>query len=736
MIHDFYKRNGLRVHEIPVGKKHPTAAKWPDSNKSYDEVEKAIESNLFNKYGWLLDDDHLVIDIDLHNDQENGLESLEKFDQQTGVPLDSVCKAIVYSPSGGRHYYFKNPSKTKLKRSSKLKFPGIDFIAGRGKQVVAANSFHDKYEGIYILGQNAELVEIPDVVLNALVELSDNVDYSKSFCHESYTERSGDEFNKSQKGIDVIISSMMACGYTFRKVNDYYEFDRPGKSTESKCSGHVGKKSKQGNYQLTCFSLSDSNFPSGESISIFHAYASLKHSGNHVDAANELYELGFAKQDYALGVDLTHFMQNFAVDDSPTVNDPKDPGPFPADCLEPPGFIGDVARYTLATSDEPQPILALGGAMCLLSALTGRKIRNRRDNRTNIFVLGLAPSGAGKDRPRKVNMDILRTIGCPEFIGANSLGSGHGLESQLRIHPSKVFHLDELGDLLKAIKKERGSFKEGVLEKIKMLMTSSHQLYSNSATADNKLFFTIDQPHLVIFGTATPEKFWNNLSIDSVEDGFMGRVFPLEVTGYAETQEPADIEIPDRILIQAKAWADFKPNEGNIADQSPSPVIYELSEDARKRHAGYCKDIDDKIPKDGTHKPTDGLWKRARGRSATLALLFAASRIGPCHNGTIEKIDVDLAIKITNWITRRTIYKISTQVSENPFEANCNRMLELLKKRSGGYDRTQLSQVARWLKPKERREVLEQLLERNAVIQFEQKTGTKTRVIFQAKSNN
>ena len=439
---------------------------------------------------------------------------------------------------------------------------------------------------------------------------------------------------------------------------------------------------------------------------------------------------------YDSDVDLSNFMKSFSSDYSPTVDRvAEDPGPFPADCLEPIGFIGQVARYTLATSDEPQPILALGGAMCLLSVLTGRKIRNRRNNRTNIFVLALAPSGAGKDRPRQVNMDILQQIGHPELIGANQLGSGHGIESQLKVHPSRVFHLDELGDLLKAIKKDQGGFKESVLAKIKMLMTSSHQVYSNSATADSKLFFTIDQPHLVIFGTATPEKFWSNISIDSIEDGFMGRVFPLEVIGYAETQEPSIESIPSLILEQAKAWVEFVPGKGNLASENPVPAIYEMSSEASERHYSYCREIDRKIPKDGSHKPTDGLWKRARGRAATLAILFAASRCGPSVNGTIEKIDVDLAIKITNWITRRTIYKICTQVSENIFESNCNRMLELLK-RHGECDRTKLSQVARWLKPKERREVLEQLLERNAVIQLEEKTDTKTRVIFKAKSNN
>lgn len=436
-----------------------------------------------------------------------------------------------------------------------------------------------------------------------------------------------------------------------------------------------------------------------------------------------------------LPIDWAAFERSFAPDTSELEvgRAVSDPGPFPVDCLLPPGFIGEVAKHTLATSDEPQPILALAGAMCLLSVLTGRKIRNQRDNRTNIFVLGLGPSGCGKERPRKVNMEVLNLACKPELIGANSLGSGHGIESQLRSHPCKLFQLDEIGDLLKAIKKERGSgHLEAVLQKIKMLMTSAHQIYSNSATADAKLFFTIDQPHLVIFGTATPEKFWDNLSVDSIQDGFLGRILPLEVEGYGDTQEPVLVPVPQWIVDQATAWAKLEPGAGNLASMSPVPATYVLSEDARARHNSYCKAIDSKIPKDGSHKTTDALWKRARGRAASLALLFAASRLGPVLDGTIELIDVELSIKVINWITRRTIYKVMTQVSENPFQRDCNRVFEIIAK-GKNMDRSALSTATRWLRRKERNEILEHLIESGDVTTQEHKTKTNVKVIFIAK---
>jgi hypothetical protein len=433
------------------------------------------------------------------------------------------------------------------------------------------------------------------------------------------------------------------------------------------------------------------------------------------------------------GVDLSGFcIPDFEPDRSELEigRDVQDPGPFPEDCLLPPGFIADVARYTIATSNEPQPILALGGALCLLSVLTGRKVRNRRNNRTNLFVLGLGPSGCGKDRPREVNSDILTEIGSLDMIGPVSLGSGHGIESQLRAHPCRLFQLDEIGDLLKSIKKERGSgHMEAILQKIKMLMTSAHQVYSNSATSDIKAFFTINQPHLVIFGTATPEKFWNNLSVESIEDGFMGRLLPLEVVGYGDTQDPQDIEIPPSIIEQARAWSAFAPG-GSLAAINPYPAVYDMTDEATERHRKYCRDIDKKIPKDGTHKQTDGLWKRARGRAASLALLFAASRVGPTESGQIDLCDVELAIKVINWITRKTIYKVLTQVHENQFEHNCNRVLEIIRK--GQIDRSALSQKTRWLKLNERKEILQTLQDRGDISAIEVETKTNTRLEFRA----
>src|SRR5262249_20553912 len=70
--------------------------------------------------------------------------------------------------------------------------------------------------------------------------------------------------------------------------------------------------------------------------------------------------------------------------------DTADPGPVPEDLLHVPGFISEVMTYTLRTAPYPEPVLAFCGALSLQTLLAGRKVRDASDNRTNLYVLGLA----------------------------------------------------------------------------------------------------------------------------------------------------------------------------------------------------------------------------------------------------------------------------------------------------------------------------------------------------------
>lgn len=321
-VHDFYRSNNLRVHEIGKGTKAPKAIGWPSAERYADDIADFLDGERFNKYGWLLDDNHVVIDIDVHDEKENGYESLEKLENEIGFKLVDVCKAVVETPSGGRHYYFTKPPNVKFGKVFADRYPAIDFIHGRGKQVIAANSHHDNHPGkCYELADGAELVEIPDVLSCHLLTIKEPEPSKAPGQPVSDGERSGDEFNTSVRGLELLLGEMRSQGYLVRDHGDHYEFDRPGKTTESGRSGFVGKRSKRGNYLLCCFSLSDSVFPTNESMTIFKAYSLLCCGGDFRKTSSQLYDRGFAANDDS-AVDLS-LLDSASTGEASPSNSPK-----------------------------------------------------------------------------------------------------------------------------------------------------------------------------------------------------------------------------------------------------------------------------------------------------------------------------------------------------------------------------------------------------------------------------
>lgn len=699
-VHEFYKKYSLRTLEIPVGEKAPIHVKrWQDSTKPIDEVQEALDSqpDRFNKYGWLLDEDHVVIDIDVHDPKENGWDALARLESKLGFTLESKCGAIVRTPSGGAHFYFSKEPSVKFGKVFKQHYAGIDFIGGKGKQVVAANSLHDKCSGFYSM-QGGKLFPLPQEVIDHLLSLRD-VDAGIPVSVPSQ-ERAGDEFNKSERGLQLLIAELQSSGYTVRRKQGYYEFDRPGKTTDSTYSGHVGKLSQQGNYQLTCFSLSDANFPSGESMSIFHAYALLTCRGDHQRAAQALYERNFAVVDY--GVDLSEFnfgnkptedtvessdgevdLSEFSIpvrsieDAMPHVKAKQAKSDFPEDCLRPEGILTEIIDYNLARSMYPKPDLALAGALALLATITGRKVQNDYGTRTNCYILGIAPSGSGKDQARKVNKDLMTLAGAASMLGPERIGSSAGLVTAMTVSPSCLLQIDEIGKLLATIK--QGGAKSphlfNIVSVLMQLYSSADCMWVGDAYADQRKTPRINQPHCVVYGTAVPEGFWDGLTKENVTDGLLGRAMIFDSPGYVKSKQPSLIDPPQSLIDKLAWWVKFNPG-GNLSGENPQPIIARHTPNGLERFRRHQSEIDDRKQDDSPEAAA--IWSRSGERAAKLALLLAVSRQPMTTEIEIYDSDVNWGIKVSNWMTRKLLSAAMRHISENEVEAQRKKIVQLI----------------------------------------------------------
>jgi hypothetical protein len=221
----------------------------------------------------------------------------------------------------------------------------------------------------------------------------------------------------------------------------------------------------------------------------------------------------------------------------PEEDDPRDPGPLPVELLRVPGFISEVMDYCLETAPYPNPAMAFAGALALQAFLAGRKVRDPGDNRTNLYLLGLAHSASGKDWPRKLNQRIAHQVGLGDGI-QEQFASGEGIQDALFTRPCRLFQTDEIDGLLQSIHHAKDARHEHIMGTLLTMYSASNSVYTMRARANLENAGIIDQPHLVLFGTAIPNHYYEALSERMLTNGFFARMIVLESGKRGKGQDP------------------------------------------------------------------------------------------------------------------------------------------------------------------------------------------------------
>jgi hypothetical protein len=359
--------------------------------------------------------------------------------------------------------------------------------------------------------------------------------------------------------------------------------------------------------------------------------------------------------------------------------DAPDPGATPEHLLRVPGFIDEVMTYTLQTAPYPERTLAFGGALSLQSLLAGRKVRDVADNRTNLYVLALANSGAGKDYPRKVNQKVLLAAGLTESLG-DTFASGEGIEDRLFLHPAVLFQTDEIDGLMTRINLGKDARHEGVMNVLLKMYTSASALYPMRVKA-GKEAGVIDQPCLCLFGTAIPRHFYEALSLRMLTNGFFARLLILETGRRGRGQDVVVRDLPASVLEAARWWAECCPGEkcGNLAAWHPVPRVVEHTPEAGVVLGAFRQRADDQyaLAEDRGDPVGMAIWARANEKARRLALVHACSadRLDP-------RVDADAARWACAFVehqTRRMLFMAAEYVSENEFDARCKRLVATLR---------------------------------------------------------
>jgi len=236
---------------------------------------------------------------------------------------------------------------------------------------------------------------------------------------------------------------------------------------------------------------------------------------------------------------------------------------------------------------------------------------------------------------------------------------------------------------------------EGIMTALLFLYSSSNSIFSMRPRADRPNPGVIDQPNLVLFGTAIPNHYYAALSERMLTNGFFARMLVIESRKRNEGQEPGIIELSDRVLATAKWWADFRSGPGNLENQHPMPAIVEhtdeawrlLIENRKFAEAEYARAEERGDPVGTT------VWGRVSEQTRKLALLYAAS-----ENHQAPRIDVPAVQWAAAFVMHqvcRMLFMAAQHVAENPFHAECLKLLRTLGESGGQMARRQLMRAMR-----------------------------------------
>jgi hypothetical protein len=624
-----YTQKGYRVFPVRAGEKRPeTANGFHDATTDPGQIEAWFGNNPQLNIG-IPTGGMLVVDID-----PEGLNWLDDEAEKRSSLTDAPWAR---TPRGGHHFWFKQPEGMELRNSVSRLAPGVDTRATGGYVVVAPSCVGDCHytwlEG-HELPPIDQLPEPPLWLLDSLEALD-----------QPSTGRELVELDQGQIPEGRRNHTLFSRACAMRRTG--WE--------ESEIEAALQEANRQ-----RC----NPPLPEWEVRQI--AQSVCRYEPNQIAVA--IAEGRFVE------------FTNYEEEEEQAEPDNPDPGPVPLELLNVPGFINDVAVFTMQTAPYPNHELAFMGALCLQALLAGRKVRDNANNRTSIFALALANSGTGKDAPRQANSQILQAIGLGNYLG-DSFASGEGIEDRLYLAPNAIFQTDEVDTLLNRLNSARDPRFESMMATLLKLYTSAGGSYPMRVRA-NQEPTSIVNPNLVLFGTAIPRHFYAALNERLLTNGFFARLLILETGRRGQGQEVESRPVPEAILEVARYWAQLlAENQDEDGNEVPLvPILVPHTQRALQLVTSYRIEADEEYTQAENAGDEAGmaLWARANEKARRLALIYACSE-NP-RNPRITEEAVNWANSFVSHLTKRMLFQTRYHAQEGKFAEQCQALVATLRK--------------------------------------------------------
>jgi hypothetical protein len=365
----------------------------------------------------------------------------------------------------------------------------------------------------------------------------------------------------------------------------------------------------------------------------------------------------------------------------------------------PSDVLQQAVGWVLHNAHKPQPELSMLAALTAFAAACGGAYHLPDRSRLNLYGIGVAETGTGKDAPQRHAIEMATKAGA-QYIGAAT--SGEALEDAIQRDFQGLFMAtDEVAFVIESTN-DRAPHLLSLRRNLLRLFSDSCAVFTTRAKVKQE---SRALRHVAFswLGFTTPEKLGQALRLSAVADGLVNRCLfvtgrtkvPLRMITKAEEMPTA---VRDRLEAIAKVAHGYTGSSGLVG------LINDPTDVARITYGkGVGALVDSYTVKLDPERYPDGLQRAMRGRTLQKAMRIA---------GVLAVIDCPQAPVITTdmvewavWYSRKSdetaVAFVEEHSAESEEQADAKRILRAFKaidkpmvNRSDLMERTRLSSRA------------------------------------------
>jgi hypothetical protein len=348
-----------------------------------------------------------------------------------------------------------------------------------------------------------------------------------------------------------------------------------------------------------------------------------------------------------------------------------------------PGLVGEIAAWINESSIYHHPALALAASISFVGALKAHRVASQTNLRTNMLVLGVAPSGSGKNHAMECIERLAKASSVDGIIGGKPASDAGLLKSLIDNRGRRLILWDELGLALQEITNPKAAgYKAAILRAMMELFSKAGSTYRGVeyANHDNRRQRTdLDQPCLCVYGASTPGRFYDSLSSSHAVDGFLARLLVFETKdGYPTRRKVKSPKIPEKLIAACKAIQRMPINAEADPGSSdslfiPDPAIIRLADDSEVLFDKALREFDQKRKEAGQrNEALESLWARAGEHAIKLALVVESG-------SQIERVTLEWALEVTTILVDNLTKAVATRISDGQYEKELKRILRAIE---------------------------------------------------------